>query len=52
MPYLKQVGAFLVSRPILALLAVVLAGCAIWFAGDLLAVNGVRPLLRKRFGWR
>lgn len=44
MPYLKQVGAFLVSRPILALLAVVLAGCAIWFAGDLLAVNGVRPL--------
>lgn len=47
MPYLKQAGAFVVSRPFLALLAVVLAACIIWFTGDLLALSGVRPMASR-----
>ncbi|KAI1690851.1 intracellular multiplication and macrophage-killing domain-containing protein [Ditylenchus destructor] len=47
MPYLKQAGAFVVSRPFLALLAVVLAACVIWFTGDLLALSGVRPMASR-----
>ena len=44
MQYLKQFLAFLFSRQMLALLAVVLLALAVWFIGPLLAMDGLRPL--------
>ena len=44
MHYLKQFLSFVISRQMLAVLALLLLAAVIWFVGPLLAVGGLRPL--------
>ena len=43
MQYFKQFFAFLVSRQMLVFLAVLLVAALVWFAGPLVAIDGLRP---------
>lgn len=44
MQYLRSFLAFFFSRAMLAFIALVVLGLAIWFVGPLIAVDGLRPL--------
>ncbi|TDR32128.1 type VI secretion system membrane subunit TssM [Hydromonas duriensis] len=44
MNFLRQVFSFLFSKQMLAFVAVVLLGLAIWFIGPMISFGGIRPL--------